>query len=172
MQRTLRTRRGNYRAGLLHAGHDEGDVRNRLLPVAQHRFRAFASSSANNHIRSKNTLPEVRTRSSVHALGIRYRLHVADLPDKPDLANKARRWAIFVHGCFWHSHERCRLASKPRSNSGYWLEKLAQNRKRDALHNQALRDLGFDVLTIWECDTRDDARLHRILGSFFADLRP
>jgi DNA mismatch endonuclease (patch repair protein) len=121
-------------------------------------------------IRSKNTLPEVRTRSTVHALGVRFRVHVADLPGKPDLANKARRWAIFVHGCFWHSHETCQLASKPRSNMGYWSEKLVRNRERDTLHRQALRDLGYEVLTVWECETRDERRLREAITAFFAGL--
>jgi DNA mismatch endonuclease (patch repair protein) len=123
-------------------------------------------------IRSKNTLPEVRTRSAVHALGLRFRVHVADLPGKPDLANKTRRWAIFVHGCFWHSHEGCQLASKPRSNTGYWSEKLARNRERDIVHQQALSDLGYDVLTIWECEARDDPRLREAVAAFFAGLLP
>ena len=118
-------------------------------------------------IRSKDTKPEVKTRSAVHALGRRFRIHVADLPGKPDLANKARRWAIFVHGCFWHSRKNCLLASKPRSNMDYWSDKLARNQARDAAHEQALLDLGFDVLTVWECETRDGARLEEVLTSFF-----
>jgi DNA mismatch endonuclease (patch repair protein) len=121
-------------------------------------------------IRSKDTKPEVKTRSAVHALGGRFRIHVADLPGKPDLANKARRWAIFVHGCFWHSHESCQLASKPRSNVGYWSDKLTRNQLRDAAHEQALRELRFDVLTVWECDTRNEARLAEVVARFFGHL--
>jgi DNA mismatch endonuclease (patch repair protein) len=121
-------------------------------------------------IRSKDTKPEVKTRSAVHALGGRFRIHVADLPGKPDLANKARRWAIFVHGCFRHSHESCQLASKPRSNVGYWSDKLTRNQLRDAAHEQALRELGFDVLTVWECDTRNEARLAEVVARFFGHL--
>ncbi|MHB8392733.1 MAG: very short patch repair endonuclease [Acidobacteriaceae bacterium] len=123
-------------------------------------------------IRSRDTKPEVRTRSAVHALGLRFRIHVADLPGKPDLANKMRRWAIFVHGCFWHSHENCQLASKPRSNTGYWSDKLVRNRERDAIHQKALRDLGYDVLIVWECDTRDDPRLRKVVAAFFDQLSP
>jgi DNA mismatch endonuclease (patch repair protein) len=120
-------------------------------------------------IRSKDTKPEVKTRSAVHALGRRLRIHVVDLPGKPDLANKARCWAIFVHGCFWHSHKDCPLASKPRSNTGYWSTKLARNQARDAVHEQALRDLGFDVLTVWECETRNESRLREVLATFFEE---
>jgi DNA mismatch endonuclease (patch repair protein) len=108
---------------------------------------------------------QVKTRSAVHARPTR--IHVAVLPGKPDLANKARRWAIFVHGCFWRSHDNRALASKPGSNTDYWSDKLARNQARDAAHEQALLDLGFDVLTVWECETRDGARLEEVLTSFF-----
>jgi DNA mismatch endonuclease (patch repair protein) len=145
----------------------------KLKKIAPRRLRdPLTRSQMMGRIRSKNTLPEVRTRSAVHALGLRFRVHVADLPGKPDLANKTRRWAIFVHGCFWHSHEGCQLASKPRSNTGYWSEKLARNRERDIVHLQALSDLGYDVLTIWECEARDDLRLREAVAAFFAGLPP
>ena len=119
-------------------------------------------------IRSKDTRPEILTRAAVHALGVRFRNHVADLPGKPDLANKTRRWAIFVHGCFWHSHAGCRLASAPKSNTGYWTEKLARNQARDAGKIAALRARRFRVLVVWECDVRDGSRLTKALGQFFA----
>lgn len=143
----------------------------KLKRIAPRRLRdPLTRSQMMGRIRSKNTQPEVRTRSVVHALGLRFRVHVADLPGKPDLANKTRRWAIFVHGCFWHSHEGCQLASKPRSNIGYWSEKLAKNRERDVGHLQALSDLGYEVLTIWECEARDDARLREAVAAFFVGL--
>lgn len=119
-------------------------------------------------IRSKNTRPEVLTRSAVQALGLRFRNHVDDLPGKPDLANKTRKWAIFVHGCFWHSHAGCRLASSPKSNTSYWGEKLARNQARDAEKIAALEAQGYRVLIVWECDVRDGARLQRALEAFFA----
>lgn len=139
--------------------------------IAPRRLRApLTRSEMMGRIRSKNTAPEIRTRSVVHALGKRFRVHVANLPGKPDLANSTRRWAIFVHGCFWHSHEGCQLASNPRSNTGYWSGKLARNQERDALHQQVLRDLGYGVLTVWECETRDEGRLREALAAFFAGL--
>jgi len=99
-----------------------------LEKIAPRRLRdPLTRSQMMGRIRSKNTVPEVRTRSAVYALGVRFRAHVTDLPGKPDLATKTRRWAIFVHGCFWHSHEGCQLASKPRSNTPYWSEKLVRN---------------------------------------------
>jgi DNA mismatch endonuclease (patch repair protein) len=143
----------------------------KLDRIVGRRLRApLSRSQMMARIRSKDTKPELRTRSAVHELGIRFRIHVPDLPGKPDLANKTRRWAIFVHGCFWHSHSGCVLASKPHSNKGYWSEKLARNRQRDALHKEALANLGFDVLTVWECDTRHNTRLHEILLTFFGGL--
>jgi len=118
-------------------------------------------------IRWKSTKPEMLTRSAVQALGLRFRNHVDDLPGKPDLANKTRKWAIFVHGCFWHSHAGCRLASSPKSNTSYWTEKLASNKARDAAKIAALEAKGFRVLVIWECDVRDGARLKNALARFF-----
>jgi DNA mismatch endonuclease (patch repair protein) len=136
--------------------------------IAPRRLRdPLTRSQMMGRIRSKNTRPEILTRSAVHALGVRFRVHVTGLPGKPDLANKTRRWAIFVHGCFWHSHEGCQLASKPRSNTGYWSEKLVRNRERDALHLRALCDLGYEVLTVWECETRDEGRLRQVIAAFF-----
>jgi DNA mismatch endonuclease, patch repair protein len=118
-------------------------------------------------IRSRDTKPEILTRAAVHALGLRFRKHVASLPGYPDLANKHRKWAIFVHGCFWHSHDGCRLASDPKSNRKYWIEKLERNRLRDASKIAALRASGFNVLVVWECEVRDGTKLQRALWKFF-----
>ncbi len=140
----------------------------KLRKIAPRRLREpLTRSEMMARVRSKDTKPEVKARSAVHALEQHFRVHVSDLPGKPDLANKAHRWAIFVHGCFWHSHKNCQLASKPRTNIGYWSEKLARNRARDAVHEQALRERGFNVLILWECDTRNDAKLRAVLEGFF-----
>jgi DNA mismatch endonuclease (patch repair protein) len=92
---------------------------------------------------------------------------VKSLAGKPDLANKRARWAIFVHGCFWHSHEACRLASDPKSNRDYWESKLRGNTARDAEKLAKLRALGFRVLVVWECEARDGKRLDEVLRKFF-----
>ncbi len=118
-------------------------------------------------IRSENTRPEILTGSAVHALGMRFRKHASSLPGKPDLANTKRKWAIFVHGCFWHAHEGCKLASDPKSNRAYWTDKLRGNRERDNRKIAALRALGFTVLVVWECDVRNGPRLHHTLQQFF-----
>ena len=94
----------------------------------------------------------------------------ADLLGKPDLANKKQAWAIFVHGCFWHSHRGCKLASSPKSNTGYWREKLNGNQTRDANKIAALHSMGFRVLIMWECDVRDCVRLTGHLRNSFRKL--
>jgi DNA mismatch endonuclease, patch repair protein len=101
-------------------------------------------------IRSKDMLPELAVRRLVHGLGYRFRLHRKDLPGKPDLVFPARMKVIFVHGCFWHSHN-CKIAHTPKSNLSYWLPKLQRNQRRDAANLAALKLLGWKSLIVWEC---------------------
>lgn len=110
-------------------------------------------------VRGKNTKPELLVRRLVHGLGYRYRLHQRDLPGTPDLVFSARGKVILVHGCFWHRHGGCALARLPKSRSEFWLPKLEGNATRDARNVRALRRLGWGVMTIWECQLRDTARL-------------
>ena len=107
-------------------------------------------------IRSKGMKPEMTVRRLLHAMGYRFRLHRRDLPGKPDLVFPGRRKVIFVHGCFWHQHgdPGCKIARRPKSNLEYWLPKLDRNASRDAEHQASLRDRGWDVLVIWECEVR------------------
>lgn len=124
-----------------------------------------ARRSANMRaIRSIDTKPEMIVRRAVYALGYRYRLHRRDLPGKPDLAFIGRRKAIFVHGCFWHQHDRCREGRPPGSNGGYWLPKLERNRLRDERALRALNEGGWTTLVIWECEL--DAELPERLTAF------
>jgi DNA mismatch endonuclease (patch repair protein) len=92
---------------------------------------------------------------------------VHNLPGRPDIANKTSRWAIFVHGCFWHGHEGCVLFTRPKTNRKFWDEKVRANRARDRRKERALADLGFRVLTVWQCELRERARLTRRLAAFF-----
>lgn len=108
-------------------------------------------------------------RSAVFALGHRFRKNVASLPGKPDIANQSKRWAVFVHGCFWHGHDNCQLASKPKTNRGYWIPKLRRNKTRDAERIAALKQAGFKVLVLWECDVRVGKTVKR-LERFFRQL--
>jgi DNA mismatch endonuclease (patch repair protein) len=137
----------------------------KLLPRGKR--PALTRSQMMGRIRSTNTRPERAVRSAVHALGVRFRNEAKDLPGKPDLVNRKKKWAIFVHGCFWHGHEGCRLASSPRSNTGYWSTKLARNRERDARNAELLRAMGYRVLVVWECETRTGLPLP-IAPSFFS----
>ena len=107
------------------------------------------------HVRSRDTKPEMTVRQIVHAMGYRYRLHAKDLPGKPDLVFRSRGKIVFIHGCFWHRHADCALARLPKSRQNFWLPKLDANRQRDLKNESALRDAGWDVLTIWECDLGD-----------------
>ncbi|MGO9340790.1 MAG: very short patch repair endonuclease [Terracidiphilus sp.] len=103
-------------------------------------------------IRSKDTIPELTIRRLIFSLGYRYRLHRRDLPGAPDIVFPARRKAIFVHGCFWHSHT-CKAAHTPKTNLQYWGPKLARNRVRFERASAALSSMGWDILVIWECQT-------------------
>lgn len=117
-------------------------------------------------IRSKNTGPERAVRSALHALGYRFRLHRSDLPGTPDLVFPARRKVIFVHGCFWHNHPHCPLARVPHSRVDYWRRKLSTNVARDARDQQALGSLGWEVITVWECELGDFETLLSRVRSF------
>jgi DNA mismatch endonuclease (patch repair protein) len=123
-----------------------------------------ATSARLGRIRQQRTRPEILVRRALHRMGLRFRVHNRDLPGSPDLANRRRRFAIFVHGCFWHHHEGCRRATVPKRNRAFWLAKFAANRTRDRRAEQALEAAGFRVLTIWECEAENDARLHARLS--------
>jgi DNA mismatch endonuclease, patch repair protein len=110
-------------------------------------------------IKGRNTKPEMRVRSILHALGYRYRLHRKDLPGRPDIVLPKHRTVIFVHGCFWHCHE-CRWGSViPKTRAEFWKEKRGGNVARDEKHRAALEAAGWSVVTIWECETRVDTDL-------------
>jgi DNA mismatch endonuclease (patch repair protein) len=120
-------------------------------------------------IKSKNMKPEMTVRGIIHGMGFRYRLHRRDLPGKPDIVLSARRQVIFVHGCFWHSHDNPSCTDgqrKPKSNLDYWLPKLARNHERDLANLASLRDSGWTVLVVWECETKDKEALKQSLSAF------
>jgi DNA mismatch endonuclease, patch repair protein len=123
-------------------------------------------STLMSRIQGKNTKPEILVRSAAHSLGYRFRLHRRDLPGTPDIVFPRLGKVIFVHGCFWHQHRGCRYAYKPKSNSLFWEKKFSGNVERDKRHLRALRQLGWDVLTVWECDTKNLAKLLRRLDAF------
>lgn len=122
-------------------------------------------------IKSKNTKPEILVRRAVHKSGLRFRLHSRHLPGKADLVLPRHKLVIFVHGCFWHQHPGCRLASTPKTRTDYWHPKLAANVGRDRSIQGKLREMGWRVEVIWECETRDNLqlglRLEEIFGMSF-----
>lgn len=113
-------------------------------------------------IRSKNTKPEVLLRSLLHQAGYRFRIHRKDLPGKPDIVFPSRRKVIFVHGCFWHQHSGCREGRLPGTRQDYWQPKLERNVQRDADAIEKLRELGWQVLTVWECELSTDSVLNQL----------
>ena len=117
-------------------------------------------------IHSIDTTPELVVRRLVHAMGYRYRLHAKWLPGKPDLVFGLRRKVIFVHGCFWHQHAGCKDGRRPRTNLDYWEPKLSRNVLRDAKVKAELSAGGWEILTIWECETGDLASLRARICSF------
>ena len=107
-------------------------------------------------IRGKDTQPELVLRKGLFHRGIRFRLHSASLPGRPDLVIKKHRVAILVHGCFWHAHEGCRYFRVPASNRPFWEKKLSQNRIRDGRNLTALQAAGWRAAVVWECAIRAD----------------
>ena len=104
-------------------------------------------------IHGTDTQPEMRVRRYLHAVGLRFRLHDRSLPGRPDLVLPGRKVAIFVHGCFWHQHPGCPYATTPATRPDFWQAKFAANKTRDALVVDRLKALGWQVFTIWECQT-------------------
>lgn len=119
-------------------------------------------------VKSANTAPELLVRRLLHRMGYRYRLHSRKLPGKPDIVFGTRRKAVLIHGCFWHLHNdpACARARVPKARSDYWRPKLERNRARDAVNESSLKQLGWDVLVLWECQLKDVETLAATLREF------
>lgn len=113
-------------------------------------------------VRGKNTLPEMLVRRFLHASGLRFRLHVKDLPGRPDIVFPKYRTVVFVHGCFWHRHQGCSKATIPDANQVFWQEKFKRNVERDARNIAQLQLLSWRVLVVWECEANDGSALARL----------
>jgi len=107
-----------------------------------------------SQISGKDTKPEMIVRKFLHNSGFRYRLHVKELPGKPDLVLPKYNSVIFVHGCFWHAHEGCKYFKIPETRTDWWKEKLFGNKERDEKHVRQLDEQGWNVITIWECELK------------------
>ncbi len=135
-----------------------------LSPEQRHRTMAA--------VKSKSTKPELAIRTLLHTSGFRFRLHRKDLPGNPDIVLPKYKTVIFVHGCFWHQHPGCKHAARPASNQEYWEKKLDRNINRDKRNLNDLGLLGWRVLVIWECETRDKAALVERMISFILGRTP
>ncbi len=117
---------------------------------------------------AKDSAPELKVRRILTAMGLRYRLHRRDLPGSPDIVFPRRRLALFVHGCFWHGHDCRRGERTPKSNTDYWLAKIARNRARDAWASAQLAASGWRAATVWECELKEEAALGAMLRHILA----
>lgn len=111
-----------------------------------------------SQISGKDTKPEMIVRKFLHANGFRYRLHVKDLPGKPDLVLPKYNTVIFVHGCFWHAHEDCKYFKIPDTRTGWWKEKLYGNKDRDERNVEELEEMGWKVIVVWECELKAEKK--------------
>ena len=128
-------------------------------------------SALMSRVRQQGTEAELAVAQALTRLGIRYRRNVSSLPGSPDFANRKLKWAIFVHGCFWHQHTGCKRATIPKTNECFWRDKFLANRLRDARAIRKLRRIGFRVSLVWECQTEDPARLVARLSARFPKVR-
>jgi DNA mismatch endonuclease (patch repair protein) len=126
-------------------------------------------------VRSTDTMPERKVRSLLHKLGFRFRIHRLDLPGKPDIVLPKRRAVVFVHGCFWHRHQGCSHATTPASRQEYWLPKFRRTVDRDRKNQEELRHRGWNVVVVWECETKDlkklATQLSRLIDSYQPNLQ-
>ena len=128
-------------------------------------FSQEKRSDVMRRVRGRDTGAERKVRKLLTRMGLRYRLHRADLPGSPDVVFAGRRVALFVHGCFWHGHDCARGARQPKANADYWIRKIARNRARDAAVQQRLVEAGWRPVVVWECELKDEARLTERLGA-------
>ncbi|SFA50194.1 T/G mismatch-specific endonuclease [Pedobacter suwonensis] len=107
-----------------------------------------------SRIKGKNTKPEMLVRQFLHAHGYRYRLHVKDMPGKPDIVLPKYKTVIFIQGCFWHGHDQCRYYVVPKTKTDWWLEKINGNKSKDKQNIEKLKQMGWTVIEVWECDLK------------------
>lgn len=113
-------------------------------------------------VRRRDTAPELAVRKFLHARGLRFRLHVRELPGTPDIVLPRHRAVVFVNGCFWHGHDCPHGSVQARSNAGFWRDKIEDNRRRDSRKSVELAALGWHVITVWECESEDPSVLQSV----------
>lgn len=122
-------------------------------------------------IKSTGTKPEEMVRKYLFSKGLRYRKNVKTLPGKPDIVLRKYKTVVFVNGCFWHGHKGCRFFVMPKSNIEFWTEKISKNIARDKVTNIELENLGWNVITVWECDLKKDKRENTLEYLYYNILR-
>jgi DNA mismatch endonuclease (patch repair protein) len=122
-----------------------------------------------SRIRSKDTKPEMLVRKFLHKNGFRYRLHVKNLPGKPDIVLPKYKTVIFIHGCFWHGHEGCVKAALPVTRTDWWQEKIQKNTSNDQKSEDTLCALGWKIYSVWGCELAK-TRLNNTLSRLLAKL--
>lgn len=121
-------------------------------------------------IKGKDTKPEMIVRKYLFSRGLRFRVQVRKLPGNPDIVLPKYKTVIFVNGCFWHGHEGCKYFRLPKSNVEFWKEKIERNIKRDKESTQALFDLGWKVVRVWECELRNKANREDTLNKIYNSI--
>ena len=122
-------------------------------------------------VHSKDTGPEMLVRRYLWSKGLRYRVHAANIPGRPDIAVRRHKLAIFVHGCFWHGHQGCPRGRLPKSRLDYWGPKIDANKKRDAAIEEQLKREGWHQLVVWECQIRTQQAAATALPQLWNDIR-
>lgn len=126
------------------------------MDVHDSRTRSYNMS----RIKCRDTAPEIRVRKWLHGMGYRYRLCPTDLPGKPDIVLKKLRTVIFIDGCFWHGHTGCKYFTLPKTRTIWWKNKIERTKQLDGKHRTQLRKAGWKVITIFECELRNDSYMY------------
>lgn len=121
-------------------------------------------------VKGKDTKPEMIVRKYLFSRGLRFRVQVRKLPGTPDIVLPKYKTAIFVNGCFWHGHEDCKYFRLPKSNVEFWKEKIGRNIERDRESMQALLDLGWKIIRVWECELRNKANREDTLNKIYKSI--
>lgn len=129
-----------------------------MADVHEPKVRSYNMS----RIKGKNTKPEIIVRKFLFSKGFRYRLHVKNLPGKPDIVLPKYKIVIFIHGCFWHSHENCKYAAVPKSNIDFWNKKLSGNKEKDKVNEALLKKACWKVIKIWECELKTNVQTNTL----------
>ncbi len=121
-------------------------------------------------IKGKNTKPEILVRKFLFSRGFRFRIHDSRYPGKPDIVLPKYNTVIFVHGCFWHGHEECKAALLPETNKPFWKKKIYGNMERDRKITQILRDQGWNVIILWDCEIDNERKKEKRLSLLLKEI--